>query len=375
MLRGLVVLRAVAKAGAALLALVLLVSCSSDPLASLDKDGKLEAGLVHTLQKVVWGQLYLEVDEEPGLFYFGQVHGRAKAGLTGAQVVAYSYVGQYLLEVDRVEVAADGSWGPLTVAHGPKILVVVDGAQVVGQWLAPTLFALEPLAAEPEPALFQVDPGATGLSALALFHAGQFQAAADVLARLQDIHRDNGGIPGQTDCFGHSDGEGIDIAATAWLGYVALELALASGQQALWDEALAYAGYLSQLPVPDQPEQRLAGWLLFNKLAQEVGGEYKSLSHWWEPAPSEEYCPWFGLYQVVSGGKPEPDHQYLPQEGERWLHYIVLAARGMEPEDLSSQVDNLVEWDTGGLAVAALSGGVSVRETAWMVLALTGAFR
>lgn len=368
-------MRCVGKAGVILLVLLCFISCSANsPLASLDEDGALESGLVYTLEHILWGQFGLEVDEQPGLVYLGEVHGRCEVE-SDAQVAAFSFIGERIHETERVSVATDGSWGPLTVVHGPKLLVLFDGSEVAGQYLAPTLFAVAPLDSEPTADLLQADAGATGLTALALFHAGSVQAAADVLARLQDFHRSMGGIPCNVNCFGQSDGEGLDVAATAWAGFAAQELAVASGQQPLWDEAIAYAGYLEDLAPPEQPEARVAGWLLFDGLARELGDEYRHVAEEWQPKQPDGYCPWYSLFRLASGGKPEPDLDYLPQNGEIWLHHLLLDARGKKHEQLDEQVDALGVLADGGLYVATASGELSIRETAWMVLALTGAFR
>ena len=355
--------------------LLLLAGCTQShwPLTDLDSEGEIQAGLAYTLENSVWGSQNLTVDERPGMLYFGQVHGRNRPA--GADsVVAYSFVGNRLLPGEPVDVSPDGQWGPLDVVHGPKVIVAYRQQEMVGLWLSPIIFAMQPLEAPPSVNSFSVDPAATGLIALALYHAEQFQAATDVLARLQDLHAEFDGIPTGVDCFGRVFDAEIDIAATAWAGYAALQLAEASGMEQLRQQTLAYAGYLADLPVPSDSESRLAGWLLFHGLAKAEEEGYQALADKWQPEQPTDYCPWYGLYAVVTGIDYEVDEDFQPDDGQRWLHYLVLADQGMVPEGLEDQVEQLLELGSG-LAVADEEGAIDLRESAWMIMALAGAFR
>ncbi len=354
---------------------VAVAGCSQPawPLADLDPEGEVTAGLAHTLEQSVWGSQNLVVDERPGMLYFGQVHGRVR-NTVADEVVAYNFVGTNLLPAEPVEVASDGTWGPLEVVHGPKVIVAYRHQEMVGYWLSPMIFAMQPLQDTPAVDSFAVDPAATGLIALALYYADQPQAATDVLARIQDLHRDKGGIPQSVDCFGQAADDEIDVTATAWAGYAALKLARASNLDALWQQTEAYASYLADLPVPDDAEARLAGWLLFDGLAREEQAGYQQLAEQWQLEEPQGYCPWYALYAMVAGNDYQADEQFQPDAGQVWLHYLVLADQGIVPEGLDAQVEELLEAGSG-LAVADEDKSIDLRETAWMILALAGAFR
>lgn len=316
------------------------------------------------------GEYSLTVQEGIGSEMVGEVSGTVSGSLDGAQVVSFSFFEDTMVEAGRTPVQ-DGKWGPVTVLYGPKLLALMNGRKVSGYWLTPQSFAMTPLIASRYKNLL-VSPRESGLVALALAHSRKYQEAANLLAAIRSVHLENQGLPLKADVFGRAQGEGIDAGSTAWVGYAAAVLAGLTRNSDLWEEARTYALYLRDLDVPADVDSRLAGWLLFDRVAERYP-EFGYLPAKWQPEVNKGYDPRVGTWMLVSGQDiiEYVDLSYLPESPvDKWIHYNLLAAVNQLPDELGLELTEL----PSGKAVM-VEEQVSLEATSWMILALTGKVR
>jgi hypothetical protein len=366
-----------------IISLLLMAGCgrgvTQPPFAGVSPD--VQEDLKAFLSTAAFGwETGLEIDSIPGIsfseYYVGDISGRIAAPDRALEVVTYGILDGNPVELQRAEVNPDGTWGPLTVLFGPKLVLIWAGDELAGEWLNPRHLVRTPwFDGAPRQDSFVVDPMDTALASLAMFCSGEYQASADILAALRTVHAANGGLPAEIDVFGRPGSDQIDIPATAWAGYTAALLAQVSGQEALWEEARTYASYLTQsASVPMDSASRLPGSLLLDVLAKEYDG-YREHFQAWKVEAKGEYDPQIGLALVLtaSPGKYVPN-VYTPKgETDKWLHYTVLAALGKEPEHLEADLELLADLPVGrGLLD---DEDISIRASAWMLIALSGKLR
>ena len=355
-----------------ILVLVVVVGCSPQEEIVTSFPGisdDVQQGLIDFIQSSVsgiGGDVSITT-EEIGLGFVGEIDGNVT--MTSGEVISYSFLEDKLIEVDRVSIEADGSWGPITVLYGPKALLAVDGGVVRGYLLAPQVFAMADLGQAQSFSDFVIDPKLSGLAALALVHSGQYQAAADLLAGLRSVHTQYSGLPAEADVFGQMLAQEFGTAATAWAGYAAAVLAKETNNSGLWQEAKTYGQYLSD--VPADTEGRLAGWLLFSQLAEQYS-EFAELAERWIPSSNLD-DPFAALGVLLSDA--DLDNYNISQVPvspmEKWIHYNLLAGLGQLPTEL--ELADVIDVSMG---TAVTDGNeICLEATLWMALTLSGNMR
>lgn len=348
-------------------------STNGDPFDAVDEETR--QGLIGFLESAALGgrgEYTITVEGEVGEKYVGDIRGIAHGAPSSAELIYYSFLDAQLIEVSRTQMDADGSWGPITVLYGPKALILMDGDTILGYWVTPRVFAMSPRTTVADCSDFAVLPRDSGLVALALIHGNKLQEAANLLAEIRPVHMECSGLPEKVDVFGRVLNEGIDVSATAWAGFAAAELAEITNNSQLWDEARAYAEYLSAQPIQVDADALVAGWLLFDKLKKKYP-EYAERQAEWQPQ-SDDYHPLVGTWMILAGQDVNGfvDLSYQPESAaEKWLHYNVLAALNEVPGD--TELDELRDVP-GGKAVVD-KDIISLEATSWMVLALSGGLR
>ena len=320
------------------------------------------------------GNYVVNVDGEVGHGSVGDVTGSVSGPSATGEIVSISFFNNTQIEVGRGEVGPDGKWGPVTVLHGPKALVLMEENEVLGYWLAPQVFAMAPLSQASNYNDFVISPKESGLVALALIHSGEYQAAADLLAVMRAVHLEHSGLPRRADVFGLTQATNIDASATAWAGYAAAALAKSTNSLALWEEAKSYALYLRDIDVPADSEARLAGWLMFSEVKEKYP-EFGYLPKKWQPEAGPEYDPWLGTWMLLSGEGNLAEYidlTYQPvSPALKWVHYNLLAALEQLPEEVNLDDLGVVP---GGKAIM-VNNRASLEATSWMLLSLTGKIR
>lgn len=331
-------------------------------------DEKTRAGLLDLLESAALGGKGDHTVAIAGAAELGQVTGTIDKPLTDCEALSVSiFEGKYI-EVERIEVAPEGNWGPLLLVNEPWAIILLKDEELKGYSLSKPRYAAV-LTGGTSYSDFLVDPRDTGLVALALTYSEKYQEAANLLAGLQSIHPQFSGLPKETDIFGGSLSEEVDYTATAWVGYATSVLARITDNPDIWHETKKYASYLEVIPVPEDIETLVAGSLLFFELAKKDPA-YSAIAEKWQPAAGDSYNPLIGLWLEISQGKAKDyvDTAYNPESAvDRWVHYSLLAASGKLPADLDLSVESV----PGGIAVTD-GGKISLSATSWMVIALGG---